>query len=201
MRIFHNTTLHLSGSARSFGGVVLGNFLSGVRCFHPRPVSTVIGSIGGVHVMLGLVAQATDVQVRSVGGFVLLLFLNLVIVILFLLFVCCAIQMLYAAVKALVCVVTTNAGIMLEMEKTGGFQVSLSLSLSPWFLSPWFLLISCPDLLQVFLLMLPRYSVFLCCSLHSHLQEDLLEQALSHLMCLILSLLSVGFLLRSCQCC
>lgn len=75
---------------------ILINFLcrcTGVRTFVPRPVATTLQYIGGAAAILGLVAMASDVE-----G-------------------------LYAAVKALVCVVKSNPLASKEMERIKGYQV------------------------------------------------------------------------------
>ena len=51
IRLLHNAAGHLSGPARTLGGVVIGYL--GVRVFCPRPISTTIMSIGGCNVLLG----------------------------------------------------------------------------------------------------------------------------------------------------
>lgn len=65
----------------------------GVRTFIPRPVATNLQFVGGAAAILGLVAMASDVE-----G-------------------------LYAAVKALVCVVKSNPLASKEMERIKGYQV------------------------------------------------------------------------------
>ena len=67
--------------------------ISGVRTFCPKPVAKVIMNVGGTSALLGLIAMATDVE-----G-------------------------LYAAVKALVCVVRSNKEAAREMDRTKGYQV------------------------------------------------------------------------------
>ena len=64
-----------------------------MRTFCPKPVAKMLLNVGGMSAMLGLIAMATDVE-----G-------------------------LYAAVKALVCVVRSNKGAMREMDRTKGYQV------------------------------------------------------------------------------
>ncbi|XP_043271793.1 WD repeat and FYVE domain-containing protein 3 isoform X2 [Venturia canescens] len=64
----------------------------GVRVFGPRPVATMIDNVGGCSVLLGLIAMAQDVE------------------------------SLYAAVKALVCVVRSNQAAQLEMDRRRGYQ-------------------------------------------------------------------------------
>lgn len=72
---------------------------AGVRAFVPTPVATTLQYVGGAAAILGLVAMASDVE-----G-------------------------LYAAVKALVCVVKSNPLASKEMERIRGYQVSLALCL------------------------------------------------------------------------
>lgn len=67
--------------------------LAGVRAFVPTPVATTLQYVGGAAAILGLVAMASDVE-----G-------------------------LYAAVKALVCVVKSNPLASKEMERIRGYQV------------------------------------------------------------------------------
>lgn len=66
---------------------------SGVRAFVTKPVATNLQYVGGAAAILGLVAMASDVE-----G-------------------------LYAAVKALVCVVKSNPLASKEMERIKGYQV------------------------------------------------------------------------------
>jgi WD repeat and FYVE domain-containing protein 3 len=51
IRLLHNAGGHLSGPARTLGGVVIGYL--GVRVFCPRPVCTTIQAVGGCSVLLG----------------------------------------------------------------------------------------------------------------------------------------------------
>ncbi|XP_046392591.1 WD repeat and FYVE domain-containing protein 3 isoform X2 [Ischnura elegans] len=90
IRVLHNSAGHLSGPARSLGGVVIGYL--GVRVFSPRPVAKIVENVGGCSVLLGLIAMAQDVE------------------------------SLYAAVKALVCVVRSNRCAQKEMERQCGHQ-------------------------------------------------------------------------------
>ena len=73
-----------------------GIFFTGVRTFYPRPVAKMLENIGGASALLGLVAMATDVEE------------------------------LYAAVKALVCVVKSNKPILKDMERISGYQVCIT---------------------------------------------------------------------------
>jgi len=75
--ILHNSSAHLMGPGRCLGGVSIGYL--GVRIFHPQPVAKTVLSVGGVPVLIGLVAMATTGEA------------------------------LYAALKALVCVVKSNS--------------------------------------------------------------------------------------------
>lgn len=65
----------------------------GARTFVPHPVSLTIDNVGGTATLLGLVAMAKDVE-----G-------------------------LYAAVKALVCVVKSNRAAQQEMDRMKRYQV------------------------------------------------------------------------------
>ncbi|XP_061175428.1 WD repeat and FYVE domain-containing protein 3-like isoform X2 [Saccostrea echinata] len=65
----------------------------GVRTFCPRPVAKMLENIGGASALLGLVAMASDVEE------------------------------LYAAVKALVCVVKSNKSTLKDMERISGYQL------------------------------------------------------------------------------
>ena len=72
----------------------------GVRTFTPNPLCTLLPSVGGTNVMLGLIAMATTVEC------------------------------LYASVKALVCTVGGNQMALKDMERTGGFKVKVILGTS-----------------------------------------------------------------------
>jgi hypothetical protein len=69
------------------------SFILGVRTFCPRPVAKMLENIGGASALLGLIAMASDVEE------------------------------LYAAVKALVCVVKSNKSTLKDMERISGYQV------------------------------------------------------------------------------
>ena len=69
---------------------------TGVHLFHPQPVATVLNNIGGMSVMLGFVAMSNDVE-----G-------------------------LYAAVKALVCVIKSTRVALQDMIRINGYQVGFS---------------------------------------------------------------------------
>lgn len=95
VRVLCNSASHLSGSARSLGAVVIG--FNGVHTFLPQPVASVLNNIGGMSIMLGFVAMASDVE-----G-------------------------LYAAVKALVCVLKSTKLAQEEMSRINGYQVRQTL--------------------------------------------------------------------------
>ena len=65
-----------------------------MRTFVPRPVAELISYVGGTTTLLGLVAMANDVE------------------------------MLYAAVKALSCVLKHSFAARQDMERIKGYQVS-----------------------------------------------------------------------------
>jgi hypothetical protein len=70
----------------------------GVRTFDPRPVAELVSCVGGTTTLLGLVAMANDVE------------------------------MLYAAVKALSCVLKHSFSARQDMERIKGYQVSTKLN-------------------------------------------------------------------------
>lgn len=90
IRILHNSAGHLAGAARSLGGIVVGYL--GVRVFSPHPVSTMMDTVGGCNVLLGIIAMAQDVE------------------------------SLYAGVKALTCVVRSNRAAQAEMDRKRSYQ-------------------------------------------------------------------------------
>lgn len=52
IRLLHNAAGHLSGPARTLGGVVIGYL--GVRVFCPRPICTTMQAVGGSNILLGM---------------------------------------------------------------------------------------------------------------------------------------------------
>lgn len=90
IRILHNSAGHLAGAARTLGGVVVGYL--GVRVFSPNPVSTMMVTVGGCNVLLGIIAMSQDVE------------------------------SLYAGVKALTCVVKSNKAAQAEMDRKRCYQ-------------------------------------------------------------------------------
>ena len=91
LRILSNTATQLSGGARSVGGVIIGYM--GVSTFQPMPVFKTVESIGGVQLLLGLIAMANDVE------------------------------FMYAGVKALVCMCKASTGIARDMERLNAYQL------------------------------------------------------------------------------
>lgn len=63
IRVLHNSAGHLSGPARSLGGVVVGYL--GVRVFTPRPVTKVIETVGGCSVLLGNICHIVIFQFKN----------------------------------------------------------------------------------------------------------------------------------------
>ena len=92
VKFLSNIAVHLSGPSRTPGAVIVGS--SGVCIFTPKPISTLLSSVGGTNVMLGLIAMATTAEC------------------------------LYASVKALVCTVGGSSVALKDMEKLGSFKVS-----------------------------------------------------------------------------
>ncbi|CAI2350201.1 unnamed protein product [Caenorhabditis sp. 36 PRJEB53466] len=58
LRVLCNTISHAPGAGRTFGGVVVGYL--GMRTFTPRPVPSLLDSIGGFASVYGLIAMAVD---------------------------------------------------------------------------------------------------------------------------------------------
>ena len=56
IRVVHNSAGHLTGSARSLGGVVIGYL--GVRVFCPKPVAAMLDTVGGCSVLLGMLMKS-----------------------------------------------------------------------------------------------------------------------------------------------
>ena len=93
VKFLSNIAVHLyiwSSPSRTPGAVIVGN--SGVRIFSPKPISTFLLSVGGINVMLGLIAMAITAEC------------------------------LYASVKFLMCTAGRNSVAMKDMEKSGCFN-------------------------------------------------------------------------------
>ena len=110
IRLLHNAGGHLSGPARTLGGVVIGYL--GVRVFCPRPVCTTIQAVGGCSVLLG--TSRTCIH-HDLMAHISLLCTGLVAM-------ATDVESLYAAVKTLVCIVKCNSNVHHEMERCHGYQ-------------------------------------------------------------------------------
>ena len=86
-----NISQHLIGPSRCVGGVVIG--YKGVRIFQPRLISSLLPSLGGTSVLLGLVAMSNTTE------------------------------LLYAAVKIMMYTLTRNRDLEREMDQSGGYQI------------------------------------------------------------------------------
>ena len=60
VKFLSNIAVHLSGPSRTPGTVIVGSI--GFRNFTPKLTSTLLLSVGGTNVMLGLIAMATMVE-------------------------------------------------------------------------------------------------------------------------------------------
>ena len=89
--ILPNISQHLLGNARPVAGVVIG--YRGVRIFYPRPISSLLPSLGGTAVLLGLIAMSDTTE------------------------------LLYAAVKIMMYTLTRNRDLEREMDHSGGYQI------------------------------------------------------------------------------
>ena len=89
--ILPNISQHLGGTARSVAGAIIG--YRGVRIFHPRPISSLLPSLGGTTVLLGLIAMADTTE------------------------------LLYAAVKVMMYTISRNGDLEREMDHSGGYQI------------------------------------------------------------------------------
>lgn len=113
IRVLHNSAGHLSGPARALGGVVVGYL--GVRVFSPKPVATMIDNVGGCSVLLGTAPSSSDesscanqIKDQSLSAGLIAMAQD--------------VESLYAAVKALVCVVRSNQAAQQEMDRRRGYQ-------------------------------------------------------------------------------
>ena len=103
--IIAHIMLHMNDGVKIFAQTLLRTYYMKSYCVHAfiqtlylpvhshQPLRNLLSSVGGTSVMLGLVAMATSVDA------------------------------LYASMKALVCIVGNNQVALKEMERTGGFQV------------------------------------------------------------------------------
>ncbi|XP_050072593.1 WD repeat and FYVE domain-containing protein 3 [Anopheles maculipalpis] len=88
--VMHNAAGHLTGPARTLGGVLVGYL--GIRKFNSFPVSMSLNTVGGCSVLLGLVAMSHNIE------------------------------SLYAAVKALTCILRTSKLARQEMNQRRFYQ-------------------------------------------------------------------------------
>lgn len=110
IRLLHNAAGHLSGPARTLGGVVIGYL--GVRVFCPRPICTTMQAVGGCNVLLGKLSTYNLFQAIEINAF---WWTGMVAM-------ATDVESLYAAVKALVYVVKCNNQAQHEMERIRGYQ-------------------------------------------------------------------------------
>ncbi|CAI5448055.1 unnamed protein product [Caenorhabditis angaria] len=91
LRVLTNTVSHAPGPGRSFGGVIVGYL--GMRTFTPRPVPSLLDSIGGFACIYGLIAMAVD----SEG--------------------------LYASLKSLVSAIRSNPKLLATLNNNRSYQI------------------------------------------------------------------------------
>ena len=95
IRLLPNSALHMNGANRPIGLFFVGN--SGLRIFCPNPVASSFVSVGGMSILLCLVAMANELSE------------------------------LYASLKALTCILQSSKIARKEMKRVEGYQVSLIL--------------------------------------------------------------------------
>ncbi len=91
LSIIYNSALYFQGPARSIGAVLVGS--TGIRTFCPYDVASAVMSVGGMSILLSLVAMATNLEE------------------------------LYASLKALTCIVQSSKLTRREMVRIKGYQV------------------------------------------------------------------------------
>ena len=91
IKLLANSSLHLNGANRPIGLFFVGS--SGIRIFCPNPVASSFVSIGGMSILLCLVAMVTELGE------------------------------LYAALKALTCILQSSRIARREMNRVHGYQV------------------------------------------------------------------------------
>ena len=92
IRLLPNSALHLNGANRPIGLFCVGN--AGLRIFCPNPVASSFVSVGGMSILLCLVAMVTELSE------------------------------LYASLKALTCILQSSKIARKEMKRVEGYQVS-----------------------------------------------------------------------------
>ena len=83
--------MHFQGPSRPFGAVIIGT--SGARAFSPNDVASAVMSVGGMPILLSLVAMSKNLEE------------------------------LYASLKALTCIVQSSRLARKEMVRIKGYQV------------------------------------------------------------------------------
>ncbi|CAK9291092.1 unnamed protein product [Gordionus sp. m RMFG-2023] len=91
IKLLNNTSGHLFGSARSMGGIIIGYL--GIRTFIPKPMAYTLFSIGGIPLILGLLALSNSSE------------------------------SFYASLKSLVGVFHSNPHAMSQMSTIRGYQM------------------------------------------------------------------------------
>lgn len=91
IRLLPNSGLHLNGASRPIGLFFVGT--AGIRIFCPNPVADAFVSIGGMSILLCLVAMVSELSE------------------------------LYASLKALTCILQSSRTARKEMDRVAGYQV------------------------------------------------------------------------------
>lgn len=91
IKLLPNSSLHLTGASRPIGLFFVGS--SGIRIFCPNPVASAFVSIGGMSILLCLVAMVNQLSE------------------------------LYASLKALTCILQSSWIARREMNRVHGYQV------------------------------------------------------------------------------
>ena len=91
IRLLPNSALHMNGANRPIGLFCVGN--SGLRIFCPNPVASSFVSVGGMSILLCLVAMVNELSE------------------------------LYASLKALTCILQSSKIARKEMKRVEGYQV------------------------------------------------------------------------------
>jgi len=86
--VIHNSSLYFQGPSRPFGAVIIG-----ARAFYPNDVASAIMSVGGMPILLSLVAMSKNLEE------------------------------LYASLKALTCIVQSSKLARKEMVRIKGYQI------------------------------------------------------------------------------
>ena len=133
MSFIHNSAMHFQGLPRTAGAVLIGS--AGIRSFCPNHVASAFMSVGGMSILLSLVAMAANLEE------------------------------LYSALKALTCIVQSSKIARKEMVRVKGYQVIGLLQALPWnayvtITRPWTDLLTSLTLLEdIFLTLLSTFSL------------------------------------------